>query len=96
MSDVTTNKITESELAEIKMLQGKFQEMIFKFGNLQIEKLELDRMVSEFVNKEKSLKDEWVNLQKLEGDLMDKIIKKYGEINLDVSNGSFTPTNIKT
>lgn len=88
-------KISDDNLAEIKMLHGKFQEMIFKFGNLQIEKLELDRMVSEFVSKEKNLKDEWTNLQKLESDLMDKIIKKYGEINLDMNTGVFTPTNTK-
>ena len=88
MSEVT--KISEAELAEIKMLHGKFQEMIIKFGNLQIEKMELDRLVSEFVAKEKSLKEEWTNIQKLEGDLMDKVVKKYGEGNLDISDGSFT------
>jgi len=83
-------KITESEFAEIKMLQSKFQEIIFKLGNLQVEKMELDRMVTEFVEKEKRLKDEWVSLQKLEQGLLDKIIKVYGEGNLDMNDGTFT------
>lgn len=91
MSEVT--KISEAELAEIKMLQGKFQEMIIKFGNLGIEKMELDRMVSEFVAKERELKDEWANIQKLEKDLMDKIVQKYGEGNLNMSDGTFSKTS---
>ena len=90
MNEVT--KISDAELAEIKMLQGKFQEMIIKFGNLGIEKMELDRMVSEFVAKEKSLKEEWINLQKLEQDLMDKVVKKYGEGNLNISDGILSKT----
>jgi len=90
MNEVT--KISDAELAEIKMLQGKFQEMIIKFGNLGIEKMELDRMVSEFVAKEKSLKEEWINLQKLEQDLMDKVVKKYGEGNLNIADGIFSKT----
>lgn len=92
MSEVITNKISDDYLAEVKMLQGKFQEMVFKFGNLGIEKLELDRLVTEFVAKEKGLKDEWTNLQKLEKDLMDKIVQKHGEGNLDLKDGTFTPT----
>jgi hypothetical protein len=89
-------KISEAELAEVKMLQSKFQAMVFKFGELQIEKMELDRMVSEFVAKEKGLKEGWQNLQKLEQDLIDTIIKKYGEGNLNMNDGTFTPTVSKT
>jgi predicted nuclease with TOPRIM domain len=91
MSQIT-KKITESELAEVKMLQGKFQELIIKLGNLGVEKIELDRMVNEFVEKEKKLKDEWTTLQKLEKDLLDRIIKAYGVGSLNMSDGTFTPT----
>jgi hypothetical protein len=84
-------KITESELAEVKMLQNKFQESIIKLGNLQIEKMQLDAAVTEFVEKEKKLKEEWTSLQKLEQSLLDKIIKVYGVGNLNVNDGTFTP-----
>jgi len=83
-------KITEAEFSEIKMLQGKFQELIFKMGNLQVEKMELDRLVTNFVDNEKKLKDEWGSLQKLEQGLLDKIIQKYGEGNLNMADGTFT------
>jgi hypothetical protein len=91
MSD--TVKISESEFAEIKMLQGKFQEMVIEFGHLGIEKLELDRLVTNFVENEKKLKEKWTNLQKLEKDLLDKIVQKYGTGNLNMKDGTFIPTN---
>ena len=84
-------KISDVELSEIKMLSGKFNETIIKLGNLQVEKMELDRLVSGFVEKEKRLKEEWISLQKLDQDLLDKIFKKYGEGNLDMSDGTFIP-----
>jgi hypothetical protein len=82
-------KLTDAEFSEIKMLQGKFQESTFKLGTLQIEKMELDRLVSQFVENEKRLKDEWQSLQKLERSLLDKIVEKYGEGNLNMVDGTF-------
>ena len=35
-----TKKLTDAEFSEIKMLQGKFQESIFKMGNQQVQKME--------------------------------------------------------
>ena len=89
MNDI--QKITESELAEIKMLQSKFQETIFKLGNLQVEKMELDRLVTGYIDREKSLKEEWVSIQKMEQTLLDKIMKNHGEGNLNNTDGTFTP-----
>lgn len=85
-------KLTDAEFSEIKMLQGKFQESIFKLGNLQVEKMELDRLVTQFVENEKKLKEEWQTLQKLERSLLDKIIEKYGEGNLNMVDGTFVST----
>lgn len=85
-------KLPDNEIAEIKMLQSKFQESIYKLGSLQIEKMELDRLVTEFIDKEKKLKEEWTSLQKLEQSLLDKIVKTYGEGNLNMSDGTFAPT----
>lgn len=83
-------KITDDELAEIKMIQSKFQEGVFKFGNLQIEKMELDQLVTDFLEKEKKIKEEWSSLKKLEQSLVDKIAQKYGDGNLNISDGTFT------
>lgn len=89
-------KLEENELAEIKMLQSKFQESVYKLGSLQVEKMELDRLVTEFIEKEKKLKEEWGTLQKLEQSLLDKIVKTYGEGSLNMSDGTFTPNIVES
>ena len=82
-------KITEAELIEIKTLQNKFQEIIFKLGNLGVEKIELDRLVNEYVEKEKRLKEEWSSLRTTEQGLLDKISKTYGDGELNMTDGTF-------
>lgn len=86
-------KIKEEELVEIRMLHTKFQECIQKLGTLQIEKMELDNLVTSFVEKEKKLKEEWSSLQQLEKSLLDKIVKTYGEGNLNMEDGTFVQTS---
>lgn len=83
-------KLADTDLTEIKSLQNKFQEIIYKFGQLQIEKLEIDKIVSEFIDKEKSLKDEWSSLQAKDKILIEKIINTYGEGNLNLTEGTLT------
>ncbi len=84
-------KIDETMLSEIKMLQSKFQESIYKLGNLQVEKMKLNAAVSDFTDREKKLTEEWLSLEKMEQTLLDKIVKTYGTGNLNMSDGTFTP-----
>lgn len=86
-------KITEEEFSEIKMFRTKFQELIIKLGNLQVEKIELDKLVSDFVDKEKNLKEEWNSLKKLEQGILDRLAQKYGQGGLNIEDGTFTPVN---
>jgi predicted nuclease with TOPRIM domain len=89
-------KITEAEFSEIKRLQGKFQELHGKFGNLGIEKMELDRMVNEFVEREKKLKEEWIMLKKMDEELRDKLVTTYGDGSLSMDTGEFIPLPVQT
>ena len=87
----TSKKIDDASYSEIKMLQGKFQELIFSMGSLQVERIELDRLVTEFVEKEKRLKEEWIAFKKTDERLRDKLVATYGEGSLNMENGTFTP-----
>jgi hypothetical protein len=87
MSEV--KKIKDDELAEIKMLQKKYQDITFQLGQLQIEKLELDTRLNNVMEIDKKLKEEYQNVKKMEQEAFDKILKNYGEIKLNVSDGSF-------
>lgn len=86
-----TKKITESELEEIKTLQSKFQDLRFQFGGLYIEKLTVDEAIKDVTRRENQLQDEWKNLQKQNSDLIDAILKKYGEGSLNIKEGVFIP-----
>jgi hypothetical protein len=85
-------KITEEELSEVRMLRGKFHERVVQFGTLYLEKMQVEAQVKSITDKEQELQQEWKNLQKMEDDLLDKIIKKYGEGSLDLENGTLVPS----
>lgn len=85
-------KIADADLNEIKTLQDKFQKSIEKLGKIKAEQIEIDRIVGEFVEKDKLAKEEWIGLQKEEKALLDKIVKTYGTGNLNIADGTFTPT----
>jgi regulator of replication initiation timing len=84
-------KITDAEFSEIRKLQEKFHEMVIKMGSLQFEKMELDQTISDFVEREKKLREEWLTLKKQDEGLRDKIVTTYGEGSLNMENGTFIP-----
>ena len=85
-------KIKDTELAEIKTLQSKFQALHSKFGDVGIEKIQLDAAIADFIEREKKIKEEFASLQKAEQDLLDRFVKTYGEGNLNMNDGTFTPS----
>ena len=85
-------KIDDSMLAEIRMLRGKFEEMTFRLGHIQIEKMEMDQIIANLAEREKKLKEEWASIKKLDEELRDKLVVKYGEGRLDPDNGTFIPS----
>ena len=89
----TSKKIDDASFSEIKTLQEKFQELHGRFGNLGIEKMELDRLVNEFVDKEKKIKEERITLKQIDEGLRDKLVATYGEGNLSMDTGMFTPSS---
>jgi len=84
-------KMSDNEVAEIKLLQEKFQRKTLDMGLLYLEKMQLDEIIKNLTNKEQSLRDDWESLKKLENELIDKLIKKYGEGALDLNKGMFVP-----
>lgn len=86
-----TTKLESNELAEVRMLQEKFQQKVVDLGKLDLQKWQIEDAQKSIVEQEKKLKDEWANLQKMERELMDKLLKKYGEGSLDLVNGTFIP-----
>lgn len=84
-------KFTEQELAEIKMLQSKFQEKIFDFGKFKIERMHLLELVKRLEEREAKSEKEYINLQDMENALLGKLTAKYGEGSLNLEDGTFIP-----
>jgi hypothetical protein len=84
-------KFTEQELAEIRMLQGKFQEKVFQFGQFRLERMNMLKLVKGLEERELKAEEEYSNLQGMEDSLLEKLMKKYGEGQLDLEDGLFIP-----
>jgi predicted nuclease with TOPRIM domain len=93
MNEQTVTKLKDTEIKEISDLQSKFQTIRLKLGDQQIEKMALDDAVASYIAKDKSLKEEFISLQSLEKNLIDKILNIYGEGNLSLSDGTFISTS---
>ena len=85
----TTIKLVESELAEMRLLQEKFQQKVFQLGQLYLQKLQAEANAKIVADQEVKLRDEWVSIQKMENDFLDKLAKKYGDGSLDPLTGNF-------
>ena len=82
-------KMTDEELKSIQDLQTSFQEKIVQFGKLYLEKMNIENAVREITEKEMTLKDDWKSLQIKETELVNQILKTYGEGSIDIKNGIF-------
>ena len=84
-------KMSDSELAEVRMLQEKFQQKLYQLGQLFLQKKQMEVASRNLDEQETKTWDEWTGLQKMENELMEKLLAKYGEGNLDVTKGEFIP-----
>lgn len=84
-------KMTDNELAEVRMLQEKFQEKVFQLGQLYLQKMQVESSIKAVTDQETKLRDDWTNLQKMENEMVEKLLQKYGEGALDLKAGLFLP-----
>ena len=82
-------KITDAELKSIRDIQSGFQQTKDQFGNLYIEKMAIEAAIKAVAEKENQLQSEWISFQKQENDIIESILKTYGEGSLDVKEGYF-------
>jgi predicted transcriptional regulator len=80
---LTPTKFTVDEQGEIKSIRDGFDRATVTFGNLYLQKLDLEKH-------EKQLQKEFELLQSQEKAFLDKIVAKYGEGTYDQSTGVFT------
>ena len=86
-------KFTNEEMDSIRKLQQAYQEKVIVFGQLNIERMAIERSIKELNEAENKLREEYLQLQTDETKLLSDLSSKYGDGNLSLKDGTFTPKN---
>lgn len=85
MATSKNQKFTEEEVTKLKSIRTRFQEISYKLGQLEIQKLGLEE---DRANTVKLLEDSIKEEKQIAKDLMDK----YGKGTIDIESGEFIPS----
>ena len=86
-------KFTNEEMDSIRKLQQSYQEKVIVFGQLNIERISIEQAIKELNEAENKLREEYLQLQTDETKLLSDLSSKYGDGNLSLKDGTFTPKN---
>lgn len=90
MSEV---KFTEEEMKQVTEIRQSYVRVQNAFGQININKIKFDQQMEDLHKAEEEVKSEFEKIQEQERNFVDSINKKYGDGNLDVNTGVFTPKN---
>jgi predicted nuclease with TOPRIM domain len=90
MSEIKT--ITTEELEKLKELRNKYDGLSYTLGQIRIEQHLLDTQVNRLKEAETQLIKDYATLQAEEKALADEITKKYGQGQINIETGEFTPS----
>ena len=90
MSEIKT--ITTEELEKLKELRNKYDGVSYTLGQLRIEQHLLDTQVNRLKEAEAQLIKDYNTLNTEEKTLADEITKKYGQGQINIETGEFTPS----
>ena len=88
-------KFTEEELKSLSELSTEYQRTQFAFGQARVQRIALNKRLSELDEAEVKLEADYDKLQKQEQDLVKQLNDKYGPGSLDPETGVFTPTPVE-
>ena len=85
-------KFTEDELKSLGDLQGKYNTVTNKFGQIAIAKLNLEKQQESIEEEEFKVHEELESVRAEEQEVLTGITEKYGPGTLDPQTGVFTPS----
>jgi len=86
-----TIKLQDSEMQSLQAIQTRYQEKVFQFGQFYLERIALDEKIKNLADAENKAKEEFAVIQQDEQKWMNDIANKYGDGNLSLKDGTFTP-----
>ena len=84
-------KFTEDEMKQINELQQSYANSQNALGQLSVSRLRLDQQLNDLDSAEENVRNNFVETQTKEREFVESINKKYGDGNLDLTSGVFTP-----
>ena len=88
MSEV---KFTEEEMKQINTLQQGYVNLQNALGQLGINRIRLEQQLDDLESAEDNVRGQFAENQTKERNFVDTSNKKYGDGNLDLTTGVFTP-----
>ena len=88
-------KFTEEEMGSITELQNSYLNIQNSMGQLEIQRIRLEQQLQDLDTSKNSLQTEFVKAQTNEREFVESINKKYGDGNLDLNTGVFTPKPVE-
>ena len=88
-------KFTEEEMKKINTLQESYRNLQNTFGQLSVNRIRLNQQLNDLQKAETTIENQFVETQTAEKAFVDTINKKYGDGNLDLTSGVFTPKPIE-
>ena len=88
-------KFTEEEMKQINVLQQGYVNLQNVLGQLGVNRIRLEQQLDDLDTAEDNVRVQFVENQTKERDFVDGINKKYGDGNLDLTTGVFTPKPVE-
>lgn len=91
-----TVKFSDDEMKSLSELQDTYQQLTQRMGQLEAQRIVQVQGLDAIDSEKDGLKEQWVNNQQKERELVDSLNKKYGPGTLDPNSGEFTPAPADT
>ena len=86
-----TVKFSDDEMKSLSELQDTYQQLTQRMGQLEAQRIVQVQGLDAIDSEKDGLKEQWVNNQQKEREIVDSLNKKYGPGTLDPNSGEFTP-----
>ena len=91
MTEQTTTTLTETELSALRELREQYALLTTQFGQLKIEKRLIEKELQRLNELETQFEEQYDSIIESEISLVKQIEDSYGQGNVDLETGMFTP-----
>ena len=88
-------KFSQEEMSQLTELQQTYATIQNTFGQLSVNRIRLEQELSSLDEADVRLKSDFAATQQKEREFVATISKKYGDGNLDLNTGVFTPKTVE-